>query len=108
MIPKILDLALQGGGSHGAFTWGVMEALLEDERIKIDGICGTSAGAMNATVFSYGMLKNGRKGAIDLLNKFWKRISTQQTFSILQPSAVDASSGSGKLGYSPVYQMFDF
>lgn len=108
MIPKILDLALQGGGSHGAFTWGVMEALLEDERIKIDGLCGTSAGAMNATIFSYGMLRNGRKGAIDLLNKFWKRISTQQNFSVLQPSAIDKKSGSAKLGYSPVYQMFDF
>ena len=48
MRPKRINLALQGGGSHGAFTWGVLDRLLEDERLEIEGISGTSAGAMNA------------------------------------------------------------
>ncbi|MGD1839306.1 MAG: patatin-like phospholipase family protein [Thermonemataceae bacterium] len=106
---KKLDLALQGGGSHGAFTWGVLERLLEDERIDIDGLCGTSAGAMNAVIVAYGMQQGGRQGAIDLLQKFWKQISRQQRFSLLQPSLFDrAIGGGGTLDYSPIYQMFDF
>ncbi|MDX1903363.1 MAG: patatin-like phospholipase family protein [Thermonemataceae bacterium] len=109
MAIKTLDLALQGGGSHGAFTWGVLERLLEDERIEIDGISGTSAGAMNATVFTYGMMQGGRQGAIDLLRKFWKRIADEQKFSLLQPSLFEKTFGDGgKLDYSPMYQMLDF
>ena len=108
MKPKKLDLALQGGGSHGAFTWGVLERLLEDDRIYIDGLCGTSAGAMNAVVVAHGMQLNGRQGAIDLLHKFWKQISRQQMFSLLQPSPVDKLlGGQGYLDYSPAYQMLD-
>lgn len=106
---KNLDLALQGGGSHGAFTWGVLERLLEDERIQIDGLCGTSAGAMNATIVAYGLMQNGRKGAIDLLYKFWKKIADEQKFSFVQPSLFEKVFGDGgKLDYSPVYQMLDF
>ena len=60
---KSLNLALQGGGSHGAFTWGVLDRLLEDGRIKIDGICGTSAGAMNAIVCAYGNMRGGPEKA---------------------------------------------
>lgn len=106
---KTLGLALQGGGSHGAFTWGVIERLLEDERIHIDGLCGTSAGAMNATIVAYGLMKGGRKGAIDLLYKFWKRISDEQKFSFIQPSLYEKWFGdNGKLDYSPAYQFFEF
>jgi len=106
---KNLDLALQGGGSHGAFTWGVLERLLEDERIQIDGLCGTSAGAMNATIVAYGLMQGGRKGAINLLYKFWKKIADEQKFSFVQPSLFEKVFGDGgKLEYSPVYQVLDF
>ncbi len=53
---RLVNLALQGGGSHGAFTWGVLDALLEDGRIDIEGICGTTAGAMNAVVLALGLV----------------------------------------------------
>ncbi|MDB5843073.1 MAG: Patatin, partial [Polaromonas sp.] len=52
----LVNLALQGGGSHGAFTWGVLDALLEDGRIDFEGLSGTSAGAMNAVVLAHGLL----------------------------------------------------
>jgi NTE family protein len=105
---KKLDLALQGGGSHGAFTWGVLERLLEDERIKIDGICGTSAGAMNGTILAYGLQKGGRYEAIALLEKFWRRVSEYQMLSPLQPSLFDKIFGEGRLDYSPAYYLFEY
>ena len=64
---KIINLALQGGGAHGAFGWGVLDRLLEDERIALDGISATSAGAMNATVLVYGLAVGGREGAMKAL-----------------------------------------
>ncbi|MFO1339574.1 MAG: patatin-like phospholipase family protein [Burkholderiaceae bacterium] len=66
-----IDLALQGGGSHGAFTWGVLDALLEDERLEPDGLSGTSAGAMNAAVLASGYAQGGRAGAREALASFW-------------------------------------
>ncbi|MBX7200434.1 MAG: patatin-like phospholipase family protein [Rhodospirillaceae bacterium] len=72
---KRLNLALQGGGAHGAFTWGVLDRLMRDGRIFIDGISGTSAGAMNGVVFTDGFIKAGRQGAIDSLHTFWKAVS---------------------------------
>ena len=71
---KIINLALQGGGAHGAFGWGVMDKFLEDGRISIEGISGTSAGSMNAVVYAYGKLK-GNDGARQALQDFWKAIS---------------------------------
>jgi NTE family protein len=71
---KKINLALQGGGSHGAFGWGVMDKFLEDGRIEIEGISGTSAGSMNAVVYAYGKLK-GDEGARQALHDFWKAIS---------------------------------
>jgi NTE family protein len=70
-----LNLALQGGGAHGAFTWGVLDTLLADERIVIDGICGSSAGGMNATVLASGYLHGGRAGARAALHDFWAAVS---------------------------------
>jgi NTE family protein len=104
---KPLDLALQGGGSHGAFTWGVLERLLEDERIAIEGLCGTSAGAMNATILAYGLQTGGRQGAIQLLEKFWKAISDRQLFALIQPSLLDRAIGNGSLHTSFSYWMFE-
>lgn len=70
-----IDLALQGGGAHGAFTWGVLDRLLEDERLQITAISGTSAGAMNAVVLAHGLAKGGRHGAKEALLRFWSRVS---------------------------------
>jgi NTE family protein len=72
-VPAI-DLALQGGGSHGAFTWGVLDALLEDGRLAFDGVSGTSAGAMNAAVLATGYARGGREGARAALRAFWSEI----------------------------------
>ena len=72
---RYIDLALQGGGAHGAFTWGVLDRLLEDERIEIAAISGTSAGAMNAVVVADGLMVGGRKGAREALRRFWSRVS---------------------------------
>ena len=60
---KTISLALQGGGAHGAFTWGVLDRLLEDDRIEIEGICGTSSGAFNAVAVAHGMTEGGALGA---------------------------------------------
>lgn len=72
---RTINLALQGGGAHGAFAWGVLDKLLEDGRIDVEGICATSAGAMNACAFAYGMHKGGRDGARESLHNFWQGIS---------------------------------
>src|SRR5687767_1056135 len=75
MAQKKLALALQGGGSHGAYTWGVLDRLLEDDRIEIEGISGASAGAMNAVVLADGYTAGGREGAREGLKKFWTKVS---------------------------------
>jgi NTE family protein len=69
--PRRLNLALQGGGAHGAFTWGVLDALLAEPRLAFDGISGTSAGAMNAVLLAEGWRKGGRDGAREALDGFW-------------------------------------
>lgn len=74
---KTINLALQGGGAHGAFTWGVLDALLEDERIDFEAISGTSAGAMNAVALADGLMRNGTLGARDRLGAFWRRVSQE-------------------------------
>lgn len=68
---KVINLALQGGGAHGALTWGVLERLLEEERLEIEGITATSAGAMNAAALKCGLLNGGREGARNRLETFW-------------------------------------
>jgi len=74
---KVVNLALQGGGSHGAFTWGVMDKILEDGRLNIDGLSATSAGAMNAGVYAYHHMIGGKDGARQGLHDFWQRISKE-------------------------------
>jgi NTE family protein len=71
---EVINLALQGGGAHGAFTWGVVDRLLEDERLRIEGISGISSGAMNAVALAYGLTIGGRKGARQILTELWDRI----------------------------------
>ena len=77
MAPKRINLALQGGGSHGAFTWGALDALLEDERLEIEGISGSSAGAMNAAVLAAGLQAGGREAARNKLHEFWLSVSAE-------------------------------
>src|SRR5438128_9390207 len=72
---KIVNLALQGGGSHGAFAWGVLDRLLEDGRVGFEGITATSAGSMNAVVLAYGIAIGGRDGAREVLRLFSERVS---------------------------------
>src|SRR5205814_27787 len=72
---KTINLALQGGGAHGAFTWGVLDRLLEDEKVGFEGITATSAGTANAAVFAYGLTIGGRDGARQMLKDFWRRVS---------------------------------
>lgn len=80
--PKRVNFALQGGGAHAAFGWGVMDKFLEDGRVEIEGMSGTSAGSMNAVVYAYGKLR-GNDGAREALHKFWKAISDEgQKFAV--------------------------
>ncbi|MGD1843675.1 MAG: patatin-like phospholipase family protein [Thermonemataceae bacterium] len=97
---KHIAVALQGGGSHGAFTWGVLDRLLDEEEIALDGFCGTSAGAMNATILAHGLQVGGRTKAKELLYTFWKKVSDQAIFSLLQPSLLDKSIDNGNMDYS--------
>jgi NTE family protein len=100
---KIINLALQGGGAHGAFTWGVLDRLLEDERIGIEGVTATSAGAMNAAVLAYGHALGGDAGARQALDGFWKRVSDAARFSPLQPSPIDRLMHNYGLDNSPAF-----
>jgi NTE family protein len=79
---KIVNLALQGGGSHGAYTWGVLDALAEDARIEISAISGASSGTMNAIVFASGMSDGGREGARAKLESFWLSVSSEGSLSL--------------------------
>jgi len=108
MHKKKIALALQGGGSHGAYTWGILERLLEEDTFDIRGICGTSAGAMNGAIATYGLHTNGKQGAIDLLEKFWKRIAQSGAFSPMKSSWMDQSIHPGGLDYSPGYLFFNY
>ena len=85
--PKPINLALQGGGSHGALTWGVLDRLLEDERLAIRAISGTSAGAMNAVTLADGYRRGGREGAREALGRFWKAVGESVRFSPIRRSA---------------------
>jgi NTE family protein len=105
--PKLIDLALQGGGSHGAFTWGVLDRLLEEPRLKIDAISGTSAGAMNAAVLADGWAKNGAPGARAALDAYWGRVAKAATFSPMQRSPLDRLLGRWTLDFSPAFITFD-
>ena len=80
---KVINLAIQGGGAHGAYAWGVIDRFLEDGRIKVEGVRGTSAGSMNAIVLAYGNMTGGRGGARAALYHFWKKIS--ETGAIYSP-----------------------
>jgi NTE family protein len=103
----LVDLALQGGGSHGAFTWGVLDRLLEEPWIRIDAISGTSAGAMNAAVLVDGWSRGGADGARTALDAYWRRVSRAAAFSPLQRTPLDRLMGRWTLDTSPAYLAID-
>ncbi len=103
---RTLNLALQGGGAHGAFTWGVLDRLLEEDWLDIEGISGTSAGAMNAAVLAAGWTRGGREGAREQLHAFWQRISGAATFSPIQRTALDRLLSGWNMDLSPAYHGF--
>lgn len=87
---KIINLALQGGGAHGAFTWGILDKLLESDLFIIEGISSTSAGSMNGVILAQGMINGGNQGARDLLQQFWRMMSEAGTASgVTAPSPLD-------------------
>ncbi|MBA5778459.1 patatin-like phospholipase family protein [Stappia sp. F7233] len=104
---KRVNLALQGGGAHGAFTWGVLDWLLEHEHFEIDGITGTSAGAMNAVALACGYQRDGPDGARETLEKFWRAVSDFSFLSPIRRSPVDVALGQWSLDFSPSYLAFD-
>jgi NTE family protein len=104
---KRVSLALQGGGAHGAFTWGVLERLMSDGRIFIDGLSGTSAGAMNAVVFTDGFLRGQQQGAIDALHTFWGRVSEGALVPMAIARAMAPLHQSWNMDDTPGYQVLD-
>jgi NTE family protein len=103
----LIDLALQGGGSHGAFTWGVLDRLLEEPWLKIDAISGTSAGAMNAAVLADGWTRGGASGARAALDAYWERVASAAALSPLQRTPLDRLLGRWTLDTSPAFIAFD-
>jgi NTE family protein len=103
----LVDLALQGGGAHGAFTWGVLDRLLEEPWLEIEAISGTSAGAMNAAVMVHGHQEGGPAGAREALETFWQRVSDAARFSPFQRGPLDVLLGRWSLDSSPMYVAAD-
>lgn len=104
---KAINIALQGGGAHGAFTWGVLDRLFEDDRIWIEAISGTSAGAMNTVVAAMGMRENGAEGARLRLRQFWEAVSKLGFASPIQRSWLAKIQQQWSLADSPSYVLFD-
>ncbi|MDZ5646884.1 patatin-like phospholipase family protein [Nitrospirillum sp. BR 11828] len=100
---KRVNLGLQGGGSHGAFTWGVLDRLLEDGRLEVEAISGTSAGAMNAVVLADGYGKDGREGARQALRSFWTKVGEAGRTSPIKRSWLSRLRGSWRVDDSPGY-----
>ncbi len=103
---KRIGLALQGGGAHGAFTWGVLDRLLEEEAIVAEAMCGTSAGAINAVVCAYGLHVGGPAKAKELLEKAWQKIALTGSF-FLKPGLFDKANSNGDIYNSPGYMFFN-
>ncbi|MGP8292107.1 patatin-like phospholipase family protein [Vreelandella zhanjiangensis] len=104
---KKLDLALQGGGAHGAYSWGVIDRLLEDDRIEIEGISGTSAGAMNGVVMADALTRGDKPLARQALKDFWQAVSRAGMASPVRRSPMDIWTGNWSLDHSPGYIAMD-
>jgi NTE family protein len=105
--PVLVDLALQGGGAHGAFTWGVLDRLLEEPTLQIEGISGTSAGAMNAAVLADGYAMGGPEAAREALARFWEAVSRAAMLSPFRRGPLDVLLGRWTLDSSPMFIALD-
>lgn len=105
---KPVALALQGGGAHGAFAWGVLDRLLEDGRLSFEGVSATSAGAMNAAVLAYGLLQGGRDGARAALHGFWHDVAQASSlYSPFRQTPWEKALNGFSLDRSPWYVLTD-
>jgi NTE family protein len=104
---QLIDLALQGGGAHGAFTWGVLDRLLQESWLDIEAVSGTSAGAMNGAVMAAAHASGGAPAAREALEAFWRRVSQAAAFSPFKRSPLDVLLGRWSLDHSPAYLAFD-
>ena len=105
---KNINLAFQGGGAHGAVTWGVADRLLEDDRLAIGAISGCSAGAVNAAAVAYGLHRNGAEGARETLDHLWKRISDAgKLYSPVRSGPFPLLRGAADMINAWSYRMFD-
>jgi NTE family protein len=104
---KRINLALQGGGAHGAFTWGVLEHLLTDDRLSVEGISGTSAGAVNAVMLADGLTRGGRDEARKRLADFWRAASSSGDLPALQRTVMERLLSFTPLEGTPVQAWFD-
>lgn len=102
---KQVGIALQGGGAHGAFTWGVLDRLLEEDAIVAEAMCGTSAGAVNAVTCAYGLHLGGPKKAKQLLEDLWRKIA--MSGGLFKPGMFDKTYSNGDIYNSPGYMMFN-
>jgi Predicted esterase of the alpha-beta hydrolase superfamily len=100
--PRRISLALQGGGAHGAFTWGVLDRLLEEPRLVIEAISGTSAGAMNAAALAAGYAAGGAEGARRALERFWLTTSAYAMLSPIRRTPLHCLTGQWNIDFSPV------
>lgn len=106
-VTKRINLALQGGGTQGAFTWGVLDALLASGKVEIAGISATSGGAMNAAVMAYGLITGGPEKARQLLEDLWRKVSAAASLVPFKPSLVDKLFG-GEGTFSPAAMAMDY
>jgi NTE family protein len=106
-LPKKINLALQGGGAHGAFTWGVLDSLLADPRIEIEGISGASAGAINAVMLADGLARGGPQEARKRLGGIWRAVSSNGDLSEVQRSVTQRLLSFVPYEGSPAQAWFD-
>jgi NTE family protein len=104
---KAINLALQGGGAHGAFTWGVLDYLLGDERLTVEGVSGTSSGAVNAVMLADGLARGGRAEAQKRLTDFWRAVSSTGDLPPVQRAVVERLLSFTPIENSPVQAWFD-
>ncbi|MDR2107685.1 MAG: patatin-like phospholipase family protein [Holosporaceae bacterium] len=105
---KRISIAMQGGGSHGAYTWGVLDRLLEEKDLVVEGVSGTSAGGMNAMAVAQGIMTGGNEGARGLLTKYWQITSEAGKTSPFKPGVLDVIMGKYTLHNSPGFLLMDF
>ena len=104
---RVVNIALQGGGSHGAFAWGVLDRLLEEETLQFEGISGTSAGAANAVVLADGFAAGGREGAREALRGYWQRVSDLWSRGPFKPPLISGKNSDFGLENSPGFRFIE-